>query len=1021
MKYNRQILRHILGSLVATVMLPGLVSARATDDSGRYAYGVAQTKWDETFGAHRAVVEVAKPAEVVELDFAWRRNDRNVADHRFLIVSAATGDTIRNISRVEVDNHRCRLLFGPVKSAGEYYFYYLPHRVNKNHGWNGGEYLKPEAAPSAKWMSVAEHARKPEKAVIKRVESRSVFDSFYPMEVAASEQEARRYAESMKSGIYLFPEDRMSPVRMKKRLPLKWLDYRQGSTFLSEAAPNEYFTFQIAAWHPDSSLKELSYKVTPFVSGRDTIQPSTVTCFNLEGVDVTGRRFTKSVDLAAGAVQPLWFGVDLAADQKPGVYRGAVTVSALGGESATVPVEISIAGEPVADRGDSRPETHSRLRWLNSTKGIADTPVHGYEPVQYDDGTIVVTGRRLTPGAVGVMPVSVKVADNEMLSGPMRFVVVKDGRELKFPMADPVVTELTDGHVTLSYKGDSDGLTLDVTAEMDFDGRITYRCRLSGSRETEVDDVRLEIPVAAEAAPYFLGLGLPGQDTPQSYSGKWDTPEMINNNNGLSIASSRKISWLWPFDSFWTGSTKAGIHCEFLGEGYSGPLLNLYHPPYPDAWHNGGKGGFTLKRDGATTLVSAYSGNRVIPADSVLNFDFAMLVTPVKPLDFRTQFTDRYYHNGQKPTPSEDDVAAGVRVINVHHANELNPFINYPFLSVDEMKEFVRKWHERGCKVKIYYTLRELTTAFPELWAMRSLGYEIFAPGKGGGYSWLQEHMVEDYEPAWYSYINGENDKGVVADAAVVTAENDGRWYNYYVEGLAWLVRELDIDGLYLDDVSFGRDMLQRMRRAMDEVKPGTVIDLHSNTGFSRGPANQYAEFFPYIDKLWFGESFIYDEMDPVNWLVESSGIPFGHTGDMLHAGGNPWLGMQYGMTVRYPWYTEGVSCDPRSVWRIWDEFNIADSEVIGFWEDNVPVRTDNDDVKVTVYRRPDRSLLSIGNYTDSTVTVTLDFDWDALGINPENARLTAPAIEHFQEARSWRPSDDITIEPRRGYLIYVE
>lgn len=155
-----------------------------------------------------------------------------------------------------------------------------------------------------------------------------------------------------------------------------------------------------------------------------------------------------------------------------------------------------------------------------------------------------------------------------------------------------------------------------------------------------------------------------------------------------------------------------------------------------------------------------------------------MLITPVKTPDFRSQFTDRYYHNGNKPTPSEEDVAAGVRVINVHHANELNPFINYPFLSVNEMKDFVRTWHNRGCKVKIYYTLRELTTAFPELWAMRSLGHEILSGGNGGGYSWLQEHMVDDYTPAWYSYLNGENDKGIVADAAVVTAENDGRWYN---------------------------------------------------------------------------------------------------------------------------------------------------------------------------------------------------------------------------------------------------
>jgi hypothetical protein len=81
----------------------------------------------------------------------------------------------------------------------------------------------------------------------------------------------------------------------------------------------------------------------------------------------------------------------------------------------------------------------------------------------------------------------------------------------------------------------------------------------------------------------------------------------------------------------------------------------------------------------------------------------------------------------------------------------------------------------------------------------------------------------------------------------------------------------------------------------MEEEKPGCIIDLHSNTGFSKGPAKQYAEYFPFVDKLWFGESFQYNEMSYGNWLVEVSGIPFGLMGDMLHGGGNSWLGMVFG------------------------------------------------------------------------------------------------------------------------------
>ena len=50
---------------------------------------------------------------------------------------------------------------------------------------------------------------------------------------------------------------------------------------------------------------------------------------------------------------------------------------------------------------------------------------------------------------------------------------------------------------------------------------------------------------------------------------------------------------------------------------------------------------------------------------------------------------------------TDADVEDGVKIINIHHANEYNPFINYPFLSVDKLKDFTRKWHKKGCKVKI--------------------------------------------------------------------------------------------------------------------------------------------------------------------------------------------------------------------------------------------------------------------------------------------------------------------------------
>ena len=62
----------------------------------------------------------------------------------------------------------------------------------------------------------------------------------------------------------------------------------------------------------------------------------------------------------------------------------------------------------------------------------------------------------------------------------------------------------------------------------------------------------------------------------------------------------------------------------------------------------------------------------------------------------------------------------------------------------------------------------------------------------------------------------------------------------------------------------------------MEAIKPGSCMNrLTFKTSFSIGPVNQYLEFYPYIDRTWYGEGFSYDIHPADFWLVETSGIPF--------------------------------------------------------------------------------------------------------------------------------------------------
>ena len=126
---------------------------------------------------------------------------------------------------------------------------------------------------------------------------------------------------------------------------------------------------------------------------------------------------------------------------------------------------------------------------------------------------------------------------------------------------------------------------------------------------------------------------------------------------------------------------------------------------------------------------------------------------------------------------------------------------------------------------------------------------------------------------------------------------------------------------------------------------PTAAIDFHSGNTLSTssgGPALQYMHMLPFVDSLWFGESFRYNS--PADyWLTEISGLPYGLSADMLGgdcttaadcsstSGPNPFRGIVFGMTGRFD---EGTYAS--RIWHLWDEIGIINMTMIG-WFDEVP------------------------------------------------------------------------------------
>ena len=993
-----------LAVLLASILLtePGICSEAPAEP---IPYGVPNQPWNVRWGNHRARVHADQKGDAVRVHVPWRRRDCDPRQKAIWVIDAKTGNRVRNVVPVNVRREFGDLVF-QANEPGEYHVYYTPFAIRGKH-FPTTAYDTPATTAEPAWMkrhgltgdelSLGKWQSLPEARVI-AFEARMPFHRMDPMEVIATAAEVKKLLADRRGAYLLFPEDRKYPIRMTDDLPQRWIRRGPASQFKGKAMRNEFYVLQIGLYAARTDIGDVTASFSDLrpTGGGKAIPAPALRCFNTGGTDWLGRAMKKTVAITKGSVQPLWIGVDVPADAAAGTYEGTVTVTPKGQEPSKVALSLDVSAEVLEDRGDSELWRLSRLRWLDSTAGLEDDVTAPYTPLVVDGTTVKCLGREVTFGALG-LPEGIRAGKEELLVRPVSFLIETENGTVEFKPERLEVVKQTPAVVVWESSGSSEPFSLRCRAVMEFDGYINFQIALTTKKDIDVNDCRLEVPVKSAFATYMMGMGCKGGYRPEKWHWKWD-PE-------------------YHQDSVWIGDVAGGLQCKLKGPDYRWPLVNIhYHRRplvMPKAWHNSGNGGCRVEPSGAdTVLLSAYGGPRKIAAGNELRFDFGLLITPVKPLDYKAHWTHRYYHGG---VPSVQEVSdQGARIINIHHGNDINPFINYPFLRTDKLADYVKSAHEKNLKVKLYYTIRELSNHVAELWAMRSLGDEIYADGPGGGYAWLCEHLVDGYSPAWHHpFANG-------TWCASISQTGLSRWHNYYVEGLGWLARNVEIDGLYLDEIGYDREIIKRVRRVLDKHRPGSLLDLHSWNHFNdrAGYANcldLYLEHMPYLDSLWIGEGRDYNQ-PPDHWMVEVSGIPFGLFSEMLQGGGNPWRGMLYGMTNRLPW-----SGSPGPIWKLWDTFGIQEADMLGYWSPDCPVRTDQKDVLSTVYRRRGKSLVCLASWEKTRVNCRLTIDWDSLGLDSSKANLHAPEIPDLQSEKVFLPNDDIPVDPGRGWIFVLD
>lgn len=859
-----------------------------------------------------------------------------------------------------------------------------------------------------------------------------------PMRRAATREQMETLTRTMPlQGYFCFTEDRSRSVRMTDALPESWTlrSAAERADFKGTAAPGEFYTWQIALYSPDFTLSDVQLEFSALRNGKTVIPADSIRCFNLGGIDLKGKHFNQRVDVPQNKVQSLWCGAAIPTDLPAGTYTGTVTVKPSGAAATQVPVTLQIEGTPLLHSGTDEGWRLARLRWLDSQIGVGENPTAPYTPVTVSASSIGWLGGDFRLGDNG-LPAAITTryntqnqldpaVSNAVLAAPVRFVVeTTDGKTKVFAAKNIKLKRVSDGRAEWSANGACGDLRVEVSGIMEFDGFADLNIRVTARKRTTINDIRLEIPYTGYASRYTMGLGRQGGF-------------LHSEDADISVVEE---TFAWDTtkhqDALWMGNVNAGLNLKFKDpSNYQRPLVNIYYAlgrlRMPESWGNHGRGGIRRSdQPDSSVLVTAYSGLRILDKGETLNFGVEMLVTPVKPLDMEHHITERFYHSNSDLSDNYIPAAkaAGANFINIHHKKEIYPYINYPYFDENaaDFKAFADRAAAEGIGTRAYYTTRELTVKVPEIWALRSLGGEVIHDGPGkdartlihpkGPNRWLVDNFGDHFIPAWFNAFKEGKYKGEM-DISVITTP-DSRWNNYYLEGLAWMIRNYGLRGIYIDDSALDRETLKRARRLLDGDGMRRQIDIHSWNHMNEwaGHANSlhmYLDLLPYVDRTWIGEGFGADNR-PDFWLVEMSGIPFGLMSETLDAH-NVWRGMVYGMAPRLPW-----SGNPVPVWKLWDAVGMKDAVMYGWWDPATPATTDNANVLVTAYKLPDgKALLAVANWTNESQETTVTLNTERLGFTP--SRTTLPEVETLQTAADIDLSRPLTVEGGKGMFILVE